>query len=444
MRSFALEYRHLHIPIDAVAPKHRLYILTYICRGLQPCPQPSISTLKPSAAFAGAFLSFPRPLVWLVTDAPYSRSSISIACWIVVFTPQIIENFRRSSADGLSLQFIIVWLAGDVFNILGAVLQGVLPTMTVLAVYYTVADIVLLGQCFWYRGFTLSDAVHEIVPVIIVDEEAVDEEQTTEHSALLPQNRPSNAPTRPSIADIDAPSKRGSFSSLHSRFSGNVDATHLSPATPFIPPPKPTDSPPAVSNTKSAIKHPLSVFIFNTTALIVVCAAGVLGWWLTSTSGRGQYPDHHHDGHHHTDEVSNTTAPLRFDLWGQIFGYLCAVLYLGSRIPQLLLNYRRKSTEGVSMLFFLFACVGNLTYVMSIFAYEPSCARVGSVGSSSGGKPHWRGGCEDGEYKEEYGRYILVNASWLIGSAGTLVLDLMIFTQFWVYRERSPKVAQLG
>jgi hypothetical protein len=46
-----------------------------------------------------------------------------------VFSPQIVENFRRGSADGLSLQFIIVWLAGDVFNILGAVLQGVLPTM---------------------------------------------------------------------------------------------------------------------------------------------------------------------------------------------------------------------------------------------------------------------------------------------------------------------------
>jgi len=55
--------------------------------------------------------------------------SISIACWVVVFSPQIVENFRRGSADGLSLQFIIVWLAGDVFNILGAVLQGVLPTM---------------------------------------------------------------------------------------------------------------------------------------------------------------------------------------------------------------------------------------------------------------------------------------------------------------------------
>lgn len=61
--------------------------------------------------------------------------SISIACWVVVFSPQIVENFRRGSADGLSLQFIIVWLAGDVFNILGAVLQGVLPTMVKPSLY---------------------------------------------------------------------------------------------------------------------------------------------------------------------------------------------------------------------------------------------------------------------------------------------------------------------
>lgn len=44
--------------------------------------------------------------------------SISIACWVVVFSPQIVENFRRSSAEGLSIQFIVVWLLGDVFNIL--------------------------------------------------------------------------------------------------------------------------------------------------------------------------------------------------------------------------------------------------------------------------------------------------------------------------------------
>jgi hypothetical protein len=55
--------------------------------------------------------------------------SVSIACWVVVFSPQIMENFRRGSAEGLSVVFLVIWLAGDVFNILGAVLQGVLPTM---------------------------------------------------------------------------------------------------------------------------------------------------------------------------------------------------------------------------------------------------------------------------------------------------------------------------
>ncbi len=55
--------------------------------------------------------------------------SVSIACWVVVFSPQINENFRRGSAEGLSIVFLVAWLAGDVFNILGAILQGVLPTM---------------------------------------------------------------------------------------------------------------------------------------------------------------------------------------------------------------------------------------------------------------------------------------------------------------------------
>jgi hypothetical protein len=36
--------------------------------------------------------------------------SISIACWVVVFSPQIIENYGKKSADGLSIEFIIIWL----------------------------------------------------------------------------------------------------------------------------------------------------------------------------------------------------------------------------------------------------------------------------------------------------------------------------------------------
>ncbi|CZR56662.1 related to PQ loop repeat protein [Phialocephala subalpina] len=314
--------------------------------------------------------------------------SISIACWVVVFSPQIVENFRRGSADGLSLQFIIVWLAGDVFNILGAVLQDVLPTMIILAVYYTIADIVLLGQCFYYRGFTWHD---EVIP---------------------PAPKPTNGQTSNNIGEANETtgllSSTLGFSQDRERRGSHVSATHLSPAMPLLDPP-----PPAIRDQKPTTR--LQATIFNLVAVLMVCAAGVLGWWVSNRSQHGQKQ-------HHSKPDSSNDDVLEFSLWGQIFGYFCAVLYLGSRIPQLLLNYRRKSTEGVSMLFFLFACIGNLTYVLSIFAYEAYCS----------GK---HGKCAPGEAGAIYGRYIAVNASWLAGSLGTLFLDAAIFVQFFLYRE---------
>ncbi|KAL2164175.1 hypothetical protein VTH06DRAFT_3389, partial [Thermothelomyces fergusii] len=42
-------------------------------------------------------------------------------------------------------------------------------------------------------------------------------------------------------------------------------------------------------------------------------------------------------------------------------------------------------------------------------------------------------GCRPGEAARIFWRYILVNLSWLAGSAGTLLLDLAIFVQFFVY-----------
>jgi hypothetical protein len=170
-------------------------------------------------------------------------------------------------------------------------------------------------------------------------------------------------------------------------------------------------SSPAPPATKPTTR--LQATLFNLFSIIMVVSAGVFGWWV---SERSQSPQKHPK--HPSD------SGVSFSLWGQIFGYLCAVLYLGSRIPQLLLNYRRKSTSGVSMLFFLFACIGNLTYVLSIFAYEPHC-------SSKHGK------CASGEAGRLYGKYIAVNASWLAGSLGTLFLDLGIFAQFFIYREQN-------
>jgi solute carrier family 66 (lysosomal lysine-arginine transporter), member 1 len=317
--------------------------------------------------------------------------SISIACWVVVFSPQIIENFRRSSADGLSIVFLVVWLLGDLFNIVGAVLQGVLPTMIILALYYTLADIVLVGQVFYYRGFTLSDKIGKA------------DEGPGEEEPLLA--RCDSGVISPHIPGHDQRPRRMSLSEL-GRSLSNVDGTHLSPATPLLDAPKSNEAPAATNLRPTTTFQP---FVSNTFSILLVCGAGVLGWWIGQHSKRGRQTE---------DETSS--AP-EFDTLGQVFGYLCAVFYLGSRVPQLLLNFRRKSTEGVSLLFFLFACIGNLTYVMSIFAYSPICESPGH--------------CEPGEAGYIYGRYIMVNLSWIAGSAGTLFLDLAIFWQFFLYKK---------
>ncbi|KAJ5164972.1 Aldolase-type TIM barrel [Penicillium coprophilum] len=354
--------------------------------------------------------------------------SISIACWVVVFSPQIIENFRRGSADGLSLIFLIIWLAGDVFNILGAVLQGVLPTMIILAVYYTLADIVLLGQCFYYRGFNLKEELSpSATPDLFATNGTSDAERNgaeyqaepTETSSLIPKpsdqalNVTGQLPqdrTRPLSAG-----RRHSVTSYHDYFHSSVDGTHLSPATPFIEPT--TDA--ARRRAQRARRRRISAIqsiLFNLTAVALVCAAGVLGWFV-SPAAKSSSPD---------------PEPLAMDVLGQVFGYFCAALYLGSRLPQLLLNYRRKSTDGVSLLFFLFACIGNLTYVLSILAYSPICH--GGSSEEIMGHRH-RAQCRPGEAAALYGRYVLVNLSWLVGSAGTLLLDMAIFTQFFLYRD---------
>ncbi|KAK4992144.1 hypothetical protein LTR50_001322 [Elasticomyces elasticus] len=332
---------------------------------------------------------------------------ISIACWVVVFSPQIVENYQRSSADSLSIVFVVVWLLGDVFNILGAVLQGVLPTMIVLAIYYTLADAVLLGQCFYYRGFTLRDHIPDKSADIEVNGNGA-----TERTALLSEPTTDHRNKPLGAADAD-PNRTRSVSTFHEHFA-TLDGTYLSPANPMHPQSTAT-TPPKATTPRSFLQQSL----FNLTAILLVVLSGIAGYFISLSSSSTQSGDS--DGPTPAEQAN----ALRFNLLGQVFGYVCAALYLYSRVPQILLNYRKKSTEGLNALFFLFACIGNLTYVMSICFFEPVCA------DDDGGA-----GCAPPQARAIYARYLLVNLSWLLGSLGTLFLDAMVFAQFWMYRKR--------
>ena len=54
---------------------------------------------------------------------------------ILVYSPQLIENYKLKSGEGVSVPFVVIWLVGDILNLLGALIANLLPTVILLAVW---------------------------------------------------------------------------------------------------------------------------------------------------------------------------------------------------------------------------------------------------------------------------------------------------------------------
>lgn len=54
---------------------------------------------------------------------------------MVVYSPQVIENYQLQSGEGLSVGFVVIWLIGDICNFTGAIIAGLLPTIILLGIY---------------------------------------------------------------------------------------------------------------------------------------------------------------------------------------------------------------------------------------------------------------------------------------------------------------------
>ena len=70
----------------------------------------------------------PLRLLWIY-------SNLRVARRVVVYTPQLYKNFTLKSGEGLSVAFVVIWLVGDLCNLIGASRAGLLPTVIILAGY---------------------------------------------------------------------------------------------------------------------------------------------------------------------------------------------------------------------------------------------------------------------------------------------------------------------
>ncbi|KAI9801348.1 MAG: hypothetical protein M1825_003327 [Sarcosagium campestre] len=255
--------------------------------------------------------------------------SMSLAAWIFLLIPQLLENYKQGSAQGISLTFLAVWFIGDVTNFLGAAWAGLVPTVIALAVYFCFADLVLILQCLYYNFRNAREAR----PRMSRGSTQTDSEEDDEQPLLG---------RRESNIGLPGSRRRSSGSHAHrNRRGSDVRRSALS----------------IVKEEESSTK----VWIRNLVSVLLVCAVGAAGWTIAWRSGVWT-PTPVEDG----DE----SATIQTAVGAQILGYASAVCYLGARIPQIVKNYKDQSCEGLSLLFFILSLLGNATYGAGILFHS--------------------------------------------------------------------------
>ncbi|CAD6952605.1 unnamed protein product [Tilletia controversa] len=167
-----------------------------------------------------------------------------------------------------------------------------------------------------------------------------------------------------------------------------------------------SETTPLLQGATQPVEHHLEYSLATT----FVAAVGVIAFFVfkpASSSGESPPP------HVHPPSPDGSGAGIPKHQWrrdAQIYGWASALLYLTSRIPQIMKN-RKTYCEGLSMALFVFALLGNSTYVASIMLKST-----------------------DPEY------HLLENASWLVGSLGVVFLDFIVLAQFVKYAPEREKL----
>ncbi|KAI8894658.1 PQ loop repeat-domain-containing protein [Globomyces pollinis-pini] len=126
-------------------------------------------------------------------------------------------------------------------------------------------------------------------------------------------------------------------------------------------------------------------------AVIALTAFSVMNQSLDSTSGNFNVL-----GHKDPTEDS-------YYQFGRFMAWCCTCLYLSSRLPQIYWNFKRRSCDGLAIVMFMCAVMGNITYAASILT------------------------------KSWEATYLYGSLPYLIGSIGTVSFDFIIFSQYLMY-----------
>eukprot|EP00192_Tetraselmis_astigmatica_P012389 CAMPEP_0117650074 /NCGR_PEP_ID=MMETSP0804-20121206/1341_1 /TAXON_ID=1074897 /ORGANISM="Tetraselmis astigmatica, Strain CCMP880" /LENGTH=395 /DNA_ID=CAMNT_0005455913 /DNA_START=288 /DNA_END=1476 /DNA_ORIENTATION=- len=337
----------------------------------------------------------------------FSIGLSSILIWLMAQMPQLMENHRNKKAEALSIWFLVDWLMGDACNLIGCLATGdQLATQVYTAVYFVVMDCVILLQWTYYNALNSriareqrakrrlggasfgAEVLGRYQPLPGAAAEAA-----SEGDDAAPLLRPPPAEEHSREAATQAPGTSTRFRLCCSpQLNLPLPLQHL--LVSISPPPFP-----AVFVPPSLDCLPAWIIRFS---LALPQAAGMRlrrDGQATLLSGGGRV-GHALEEQARTGRVLETSfsSDLQHD-FGIAIGYISSVFYVKGRISQIWRNCARRTTEGLSALMFINAILGNVTYGVAIFMRLDSPVDL------------------------------LNKMPWLIGSLGTVFLDVTILLQ---------------
>ncbi|OWM73136.1 hypothetical protein CDL15_Pgr001250 [Punica granatum] len=308
---------------------------------------------------------------------------VSVISWGVAEVPQIITNYRQKSTEGLSIGFLLTWIIGDLFNLFGCMLEP--------ATLYTFTTMILAGQAVYYghiyprlkqRRQEYKGLKPNVTESVETDRlrisngrvktekvagrwrngsDASDGGQNLTSPIPLPA-LPANASPGRGLYYVSA----RSLSSSHTPPTGSFFTQRMGPSSfhtvtaveePLLSGSNPQSAPaPKTKNMLCLVSLVMFIGSFN----------------LLSTKDRVKETYGKPSGT--VMQVGRKLLQINGGLFegigsignaeiGTFLGWAMAAIYMGGRLPQICLNIRRGNVEGLNPLMFVFALVGNATYV---------------------------------------------------------------------------------
>jgi len=325
-------------------------------------------------------------------DFSFGFGLISLVCWGVAEIPQIITNFQTKTGHGVSLAFLLTWVVGDIFNLVGCLLEpATLPTQYYTALLYTISTLVLVFQCVYYDyiprrlKYRQINSKHEAED----KKKPLRPDKSDDSSIPIPRASPKTT-TQREYYYMSARSLAGSGTPP---FRTYLRAAKSGPSTMALNSDSSSEDEAAPTASKSSASQPRPIprsvgyGTFLATSLNLPLKSNGLIQAYVGLTGRKLL---------HEQGAENVL--------GQSLGWLMAAIYMGGRLPQIWLNIKRGNVEGLNPLMFIFALVANVTYVASILVRTTEWDKIKA------------------------------NMPWLLDAIVCVALDLFIILQYIYYR----------